>query len=187
MDEKNAVPSKKPTTVSQRFNGFAVCHLAYSLLSLIPAFCVYMKVVEAPFLAVTLWLLPVVLIALYFPMGMLAAWVSEWTPPRTLRERWLAIALPTLAAWLWVVFVLVCIVGEWGDLFMLVLALSFLLAAPSSLFVVTLCGWSLLLGNSGLVALGVCGLIAGALPPLLFALGSFWQAERKQKKEDTES
>ena len=68
---------------------------------------------------------------------------------------------------------------EMPDLCMVVFAGSFLFALPSSLFVVTL--FVLLPSASFTMGIGVWGLVAGFLPPLLFALGSFVQSEKREK------
>lgn len=146
-----------------------------------------MAEVEAEQAEAVLWLLPVVLIALYFPLGVLTAWMSEWTPPQTAQEKRRAVLLPTLVAWSWVGVVLLSVVGDVGELLMSVFTISFFFAAPSSLFTITyaLClPWR---GSGLLAALGVWGMIAGFLPPLLFAAGSFWLSQRRQNKKEAET
>ena len=174
--ESGEIPAKKPTTTAQRFGGFAVAHLAYSLLSS-PVFFLLFSAEEE----VLLWLVPLGMMALYYPLGRLTAWLEEWTSPQTGRERILAVVWPTLVAWSWVCVVLVSLAGEWGDLLIPVFGLSVLLAAPSSLF--TLVFFSGLSRAGMMVSLGFTGLFAGILPPLFFALGSFRQASVKHNGE----
>lgn len=178
MDEISGAPVQKPTTVAQRFGGFAAAHITYSLLSL-PCLIFGGMV---PVWPVLIWLYPVAAMIFYFPIGMFTAWLSEWSPPQSGRERQLAVLLPALVAWIWVGIVLISVTGEWGELFMAIFAISFLFATPSSLFSIIFLGtFSHLTGDGGLaVSLGLCGLLAGFLPPLFFALGSFWQSERRK-------
>lgn len=194
MDEVNAIPGPKPTTVVQRFGGFAAAHITYSLLSLIPLYLLAVGSGNGLIgIGLFWWTIPLGLIALYFPLGMFTAWFAKWNPPRTGRERRLTVLLPTLVAWIWVCVVLMSVMGEWEELFVAVFAKSFLFAAPSSLFVIFFMGLllSLLTGEENgmtvTVILGFSGLIAGLLPSLLFALGSFWQSGRRRKKEETQN
>lgn len=178
MEERTG---KGQTKVSQRFGGFAVCHMAYSVLSLVPIFFFYMMEWETNFGELILWVVPLALMLFYFPLGVLVAWMSEWARPQATRERVLAIALPTLVAWIWVGVVLGSMAAEAGDLLIAVYGVSVLFAAPSSLFVLIFTGW--LPASSLWVALGTVGLLAGFLPPFLFALGSFWQAGRRESRQ----
>ena len=178
MDESDAIPKGEPTTQLQRFSGFALCHICYSPVSLIFAHLFYTVAGELG--AVMTAMLPIALIALYFPLGMLTARLSGWTRPQTRREKVWVIALPTLMAWLWVAVVLLSIGGAPEELFLWVFGISLLLAAPSSLFVMTLIAfwdWAMLPATGDpFVILGSFGIVAGILPTLLFALGSFYQA-----------
>lgn len=181
MDEANARPTPKPTSVAQRFGGFATAHIMYSLLSLLPLYLLAVGSGDGLVgVALFWWTIPLGLIALYFPLGMFTAWLSKWTPPGTARERRMAVLLPTLVAWTWVCVVLAVVMGEWEEPFMAILFLSFFFAAPSSLLVILLMGT--LSGSSLIPTLGLSGLIAGFLPPLLFALGSFHQANRMAER-----
>ncbi len=180
MDESHV---KKPITIAQRFGGFAATHIAYSLLCLLSLYLAGSGIGLVG-LGLIWWMLPLTLVALYFPLGMLIAQLTKWTPPGTGRERRLAILLPTLVAWTWVCVVLVMVVGEWEEPFMAILAISFFFAAPSSILVTILIGPLSQISDNLILSLGLSGLISGLLPPLLFALGSFWQAGRRKKKEE---
>lgn len=164
---------KKETTVFQRVKGFAACHILFSLTSLM---CVLYPLLPNGS-EVGFFILVISMMLIYFPLGVLKAWLSNWTEPQTQQKKALAVLLPAIVAWVWVGIVLVTIMGEMEELFMVVFAISFLFAVPSSLFVVML---FIFLPHATLTTgLGFCGLMAGFLPPLLFALGSFWQAKRQ--------
>lgn len=182
MNDPAPFPVKSPTA-AQRFGGFAAAHTTYSLLCLIPLY-LFAESSGRGFVGFV-WTLPAVLILLYLPLGMFTAWIGKWGCPRTRQERGLAILLPVLVAWTWVLVVLISVIGEWETLFLSVFTVSILLAVPSSLFVITLMGliFRLTEGEGSLaVVLGLCGLLSGFLPPLLFALGSFYQSKRVMGK-----
>ena len=180
MDEqRTCVP--KPTTQAQRFGGFAVTHITYSVISLFPMLGGFGWTLDSTLFPLV-WLVPILAMLLYFPLGILTAWISGWTSPQTGREKRMAVLLPTLVAWFWVILVLISIAGQWETLFMGVLTVSFLFAVPSSLFTITLSAASPWWISGLIVPLGLSGLVAGFLPPFLFALGSFWQSGRKGKK-----
>ena len=89
-------------------------------------------------------------------------------------------AYPTAVAWIWVGVVISALLSGNGPFFMLIFPTSMLFAAPSSVFIlVTLPLWDRgeLWGGLALV-----GLLAGVLPPLLFAWGSFCQAQWAEKR-----
>ena len=193
---ENALPSgesrqpgvPKPTSAATRFGGFAICHLCASLLvtpCIILCILLVWDVHEwsvVPAVVLVLFLM----MGMYFPLGMLTAWIDNWTVPKTDRDRFLAVAQPTAVAWIWVVIVLGCIQLEGegtGELVLAVALISCGCAAPSSIFV--LCSMGLLMPHSHegmLCALMLTGVLAGILPPLLFAWGSFWQAARAEQK-----
>ena len=176
MPLNNESERGKAPTVAQRFAGFAECHILYSLISCPVLFALGWIPIDSMFITVGVVIL---LLLLYFPLGKLKASFSSWAAPRVLQEKVLAVLLPTIVAWIWVLVVLVSVISEMPDLFMVVFAASFLFALPSSLFVVTL--FALLPSASFTMGLGVWGLVAGILPPLLFALGSFVQSEKREK------
>lgn len=189
MNEKTATPlSGAPrdsyTPQRERFLGFAVGHFSLSFLTVFLLWCGGAFLGQATFPEGAHLAGPLLLMAAYFPVGYLVSALRGWSPTETGEAALLAIMRPTAAAWLWVAVVLTSIGGDL--LFALVFGISIFLAAPSSLFVMGTmfsCDW-LLFADNGLAALGLSGLIAGFLPPLLFALGSFWRAGRRRKKEE---
>ena len=192
MDENTLPQAEAPlysapklTTASARFGGFALSHLTFSvLLAVFSPF--FLGALEALWPA-SEWLLPLIpilMMGMYFPMGVFASYLGEWTQPQTTRERFLAVAQPTAVAWAWVAVVLLSVNAEWngsGDIVLAVVFTSFFLAAPSSIFV--LCAIPFLSYKSTWWDLGAVGLLAGILPPLLFAWGSFSQSTRMEKKK----
>lgn len=164
---------KDPTTVGQRFGGFAICHLTYSIL-LAVSFPVWIELCVSE---VTLPLVGLCLMAAYFPLGYLTAYLEEWTVPQNSREKCMAVGYPVVVAWIWVTVVWITLFPESGDFLPVVVVISLFLAAPSSFFVL----FFGLAGNS-VVDFALVGLVAGFLPPLFFACGSFWQASRREKK-----
>ena len=157
------------TTQQERFGGFALAHFGLSGAMWLGSFCIswgLMAFVVASLLA-------------YFPLGIFAAWLGGWTVPITLRERWQAVVYPTAAAWAWVGFVVIA----WGTadeaLLLLAFIVSITLAFPSS-GLVLVCAplWE----HDGVLGLALIGLVAGVIPPLLFAWGSFCQAEWAQMR-----
>lgn len=169
---------RKETTLAARFGGFAFGHLSISIL---------LTFFGGPLLMTLrmdgswLYLAPILLMGIYFPIGALVAWMEGWTPPGTDRERALAVLQPAVVAWLWVGVVFFCITAEAGELFMSVVMISFIFASPSSVFsilsaaIIPAGGWGGLL---------IGGVVSGFFPPLLFALGSFWQSERKGNRAE---
>ena len=189
MNEKTATPlSGAPgdfyTPQKERFLGFAMGHFTLSLLTILLLWCGGAFLGRSTFTEWANLVGPLLPVAAYFPGGYLVSALCGWSPPETGEAALLAVMLPTAGAWLWVAVILISIGGDL--LFALVFGISIFLAAPSSLFVLGMlfsCDW-LLFADNGLVALGLCGLLSGLLPPLLFALGSFWQAGRRKKKEE---
>lgn len=163
------------TTQQERFGGFALAHLSLSVLSL--ALWMLILSVELPW-GVNMTF-SIITLLIYFPLGMFAAWMEGWTVPFTAGERWQAVLYPTAVAWAWVGVVISALLSGNGPFFLLVFPTSMLFAAPSSVFIlVTLPLWDRgeLWGGLALV-----GLLAGVLPPLLFAWGSFCQARWAEK------
>lgn len=163
------------TTQQERFGGFALAHLGLSCLSF-PLFWLGLFQMDLPGAVI---FVGASLLA-YFPLGVLAAWMGSWTIPLTGRERWQAVAYPTAVAWVWVGFVLLSLATAAGELLILAFFVSLMLAAPSSaLVLLTMPLWGSGSSWGGLVPVG---LLAGVLPPLLFAWGSFCQAEWAQMR-----
>lgn len=162
------------TTQKERFGGFALAHLGLSGLCALQWFGFFQMEMIGDVALITASLLA------YFPLGMLVAWLGGWTSPFTNKERWRAVAYPTAMAWIWVGVVISALLSGNGPFFLLVFPTSMLFAAPSSVFIlVTLPLWDRgeLWGGLALV-----GLLAGVLPPLLFAWGSFCQAQWAEKR-----
>ena len=161
------------TTQQERFGGFALAHFGLSGLGCSVWLGMFWMDLDVA--------VPLVITALlaYFPLGMFAAWLGRWTAPFTAEEQWRAIAYPTAVAWAWVGFVVIA----WGTaneaLLLLAFIVSISLAFPSS-GLVLVCAplWE----NDGVLGLALVGLLAGVLPPLLFAWGSFCQARWAQKR-----
>ncbi len=150
----------------------------------------------APFLAVLLLML------LYFPLGLLVGRFARWARIPTRRDLGRTVLTLALVAWTWAALVLgllalsgplrgavepihglFLLLVECGVLFLLT---TLLLAYPSCLLV--LCGLGLTpeLGLfpsdvSSLVVMGLWAIPAGGLPPLLFGLGSYLAAHRKRQ------
>lgn len=191
MNEKTATPpSGAPvgsyTPQRERFLGFALGHF---LLSLLTVLLLWLGGALYRGEAFTQWVnaaIPLLAVAAYLPAGYGISALRKWTPANTKREKFLSFALPTAVAWGWVTVVLITMTARIEALVSVVFTLSLFLAAPSCLLVLGLllsCDW-LLFAENGLAALGLCGLIAGLLPPFLFALGSFWQTERRTKRKE---
>ena len=123
MPLNNESERGKAPTVAQRFAGFAECHILYSLISCPVLFALCWIPIDSPFITVGV---VVLLLLLYFPLGKLKASFSSWAAPRVLQEKVLAVLLPTIVAWIWVLVVLVSVMSEMSDLFMVVFAGSFL-------------------------------------------------------------
>ncbi len=169
--EKQAIPH---TTLGARFLEFTVSHIVLSMAGAVLAVGVLGRFSSGllPFLAESL------LILAYFPLGAYAAAEGHWTCP-TDWEKLLAVLQPALVAWAWAGLV---IFSLWGDVEILLLPaffISVILASPSSGFVI-LCVLCLPYGENLSWWCSVA-FLAGLLPPLLFALGSFWQSGRMER------
>lgn len=163
------------TTLKERFKGFALYHILYSL-----AFCAFCTLIS-PLLAACLFsagayflylivpLLCIVGMALYFPLGMRKAKRGHWTVPSG-KELCLAVLLPCLISVPWALMFPVS-----SQEFSLYFPISATFAAPSSLFVFL----SFAVSPSSYPVFVFFALFAAVLPPLLFALGSFCQAKRQ--------
>lgn len=183
--ERAGVPSGTPgrTTWKQRFCGFAYCHFAYSLFSLlfVLVWIVVGRVTENLengyfILDGLMWVEGILSMVLYFPLGMLETKWEKWTAP-TGKEVLLAVILPCLVSIPWAGTVLIGMgVEAWGILALCLGPISFMLAGPSSYFVAF---FSTRLPGSGFENVVIAGLLAAVLPPLLFAFGSWWQAKRQ--------
>ena len=175
--EKNG-KDRGPTTVACRFSGFAVGHVLLSLLTVIFVPLLLMSDLS-PWVAA---LCGCLLMGVYFPAGCLASFMEGWVSPGSEKEKIQAVLLPALVAWTWVGVVFLALFLEEQALFYVVFVLSVFLAAPSSFF--SILSMIFLSGpyGAGWGGLLIGGILSGFLPPLLFALGSFWQSARMEKK-----
>ena len=166
---------KEATTAKDRFCGFAMGHLLFSISTvffLLPIFS---------FESEGLWAALVIVLQLaYFPLGILVAWLHEWTAPASDKEKAQAVLWPTLVAWGWVLVVFAALYSEVEEFFLMVFGISMIFALPSGLF--SIFSLMFLGGPFGLGGLFLGGILSGCLPPLLFALGSFWQGRRKERR-----
>ena len=105
------------------------------------------------------------------------AWLEEWTPPQTKKEKYKTVMQPALVAWGWVLVVFFSIWIEAEELLLAVFFISMIFAMPSSVFSLVVFATN---GEWSALLLG--GILSGLLPPLLFALGSFWQGKRQAEK-----
>lgn len=159
------------TTQQERFGGFALAHFGLSGAMWLGIFCIDRG----------LFAFVVPSLLAYFPLGVFAAWLGRWTAPFTAGERWQAVAYPTAVAWAWVGFVVLAAYTTDETLLLLAFIFSITLAAPSSGFVlITMVLWEN--DYNSLEGLALAGLLAGVLPPLLFAWGSFCQARWAEKR-----
>lgn len=169
------------TTLKQRFGGFATAHICYSLLgvSLFSALFL-MQMGEADLSRFSIALQGILSMAVYFFLGVLAAGWGEWSVPTTREKVW-AVVQPCFISVSWAALALLAMrhVSVDEDAFLLILPsvflVSILLAAPSSFFFLIWAG----LGLNPIVS----ALLAAVLPPLLFGLGSFWQAKRQKAEK----
>lgn len=182
---------KEQTTLGERFSGFAAYHFGLSL-SLGGVVCTGLITILIPIIATVAetgagrLLLILSMMLIYAPLGAVAAAFRKWTVPSTRREKILAVLQPAAVAWLWVgVVELVIALGGTAaaSLVLIVFMLSIWFAAPSSIVVISCADlWAFGSDLENMLGLAVVGMIAGFLPPLLFALGSFWEASRREKK-----
>lgn len=185
---RTAVDEPKRTTQAARFGWFAAGHFIWSVCVCSVAWLLLAALAGSDFPPLPLWAgLTVFVIGAYFPIG---AWVAarrRWSRPASRREAVLAVLLPTLVAWTWEG---VAIAGMfYGEVFPaltllsgMLLYASLALATPSVIFIFFwfTCfnpwrdDWNFWLMTA----------LAGLLPPLLFAAGSFWRERRQGKTAD---
>lgn len=178
--EGEAAAAAARTTLGRRFCGFAMAHICYDLLGVavlwLVLFTVLGNVDDMTVFTILAALFGSVSMVIYFPLGLLAAWWGDWSVP-TAREKVWAVLQPCLISVSWAALTLWSLPHSGTNLlFTLMLPVSMTLAAPSSFFFACclfVCrSWNL------------SALLAAVLPPLLFALGSFWQAERRGDREE---
>lgn len=166
------------TTLRQRFGGLATAHACYSLLGafLFPALFV-MQMGEADLSRFSIALQGILSMAIYFFLGVLAAGWGEWSVPTTREKVWM-IVLPCAVLMVWEALILAILCLPMGaSVFSWILALVlFGMVSPSCWFYIC-CGF---LCESVFTS----ALLAAVLPPLLFGLGSFWQAKRQAAKKE---
>lgn len=173
------------TALSERFGGFANGH--FSITFVVALFVYFGFFICGAIVKDRLWINVIMTIAtilsigVYFPAGVLAAKGGEWTVPKE-EDKILAVLQPAAAAWIWVLIVIFSVLTD-GLLALCVFFISMLFAAPSSILVLCFSGfWASGSYGEGTVKLFLIGLLAGFLPPLLFALGSFWQSARMERR-----
>lgn len=200
MDEKETLdqppedmsepPSQPPATpLKTRFAGFAVCYILYSfvffflfLIALVAsapyavAYAPNMEHPGIPLPTVPLLIFGLVSMLPYFPLGMLAAKLGRWSVPST-REVLLFIVWPSALFAVWLMLL------RHGASSLLSFTPAFL-AAPPFYFAVFSAVVFAILGVGWLTPV-LSPLLAAVLPPLLFALGSFWQAKRQNYSSPT--
>ncbi len=173
------------TTLSERFSGFAAYHFILALLMDVLVWIMALTMLFPEIEDTFPWLLAAFVIGIYFPAGMIAAKRRGWTCPKDSDELCLAILQPAAVAWGWAALVIfeVCVLNT-GFLFFVLFPVSMFLASPSSIFVLCFFDFWMTAGSNLDIAMRLIflGLLAGFLPPLLFALGSFWQSARMEKK-----
>ena len=130
----------------------------------------------APFLAVLLLML------LYFPLGLLVGRFARWARIPTRRDLGRTVLTLALVAWTWAALVLglLALSGPLRGAVEPIHGLFLLLVECGVLFLLT----TLLLfpsDVSSLVVMGLWAIPAGGLPPLLFGLGSYLAAHRKRQ------
>ena len=188
MKQNDTLQLRDPSQ-GERFKWFAISHFSISIIGVIGM--VLSTLTEGAMLAV-LGLWEVVLLALYVFAGRWVARKRSWNKPADTRDGIRAFLSPTLVAWLWGGLFLAFLsipglmsgMGDAGDIIAMILMYSLLfLAFPSSLGFIML---SLLVGglNANFEAewplFFLYMLIVGAVPPLLFVVGSLLGV-RKEK------
>lgn len=177
----------KPTTLAARFGWFALGHFLISIL-----LCALFVCIVGPVAAVVLdehsgWAAPALLggmttlaLGAYFAAGAYTASARRWTAPSKGSERLLAVLLPALVAWAWEGVAIAGMASHGSSglqaLAGMLLYAALFLATPSVLFLFFCAGVlhvGLWLDEPGFWIMAV---LSGLLPPLLFALGSFWRA-----------
>ena len=180
-------------TVPGRFGGFAVGHFALVLLYILFALLPRAEIsAPSPLSQVLSALSFFVPILCYLPAGYVVSRLRRWPRPDR-KTAFLSVLFPTLCAWGWAFggLGLLLLFSGREALFPLaftgfaLLALSFLLASPSALFMLlTLDLLSGSLRDAGVNAFFQSSawfaamFLAGLLPPLLFFLGSLLPKKR---------
>lgn len=180
---------ERPTTLAARFGWFALGHFLISIVLTALFVCVIGPLAAvvmdgAPEWTASALLAGMTTLALgaYFLAEAYTASARRWTAPAKDAERFLAILLPTLVAWAWEGAAIAGMAGDFPLLQALagmLLYSALFLASPSVLFLFFCMGVlhvGMWLDDPGFWMMAA---LAGALPPLLFALGSFWQAGRR--------
>lgn len=180
---------RKPTTLAARFGWFALGHCLISVVVSALFVCAVGPVAAVALDGRSEWAASALLggmttlaLGAYFIAGAYTASSRRWTPPAGGIERFLAVLLPALAAWAWEGTAIAGMASDGSPglqaLAGFLLYAALFLAAPSVLFLffcVGILNVGLWLDEPGF---WVMAFLAGFLPPLLFALGSFWQAGR---------
>lgn len=180
------------TTMLARFGRFAAGHFLLSICTNIV--CLGLLALLVPLLQFgqepapqAYIVLVVILMGAYFPVGAYTAARQGWTRPSGWLERILAVFLPALVAWAWEGLMIAGLFGSSGrvytSLVMIFISLSFFLAFPSTFFVF-FCTLNSLTWPLGSWHFFLVAIMAGLLPPLLFAAGSFWQAWKEECPHD---
>lgn len=194
MEHNKAMQLRSPSQ-GERFKWFAISHFSISSIGVIGMFA--STLLDGAMLA-ALFLWEGVLLALYVFAG---AWIARkrvWCKPQRARDGVQAFLFPTLAAWIWggLFLVFLCTPGLMTDMgdagviiaFILMYSLLFLAFPSSGGFIM------LILFVGGLDAnftaerllFFVYLLIVGAVPPLLFLLGSVFGARKISGEERKE-
>ena len=176
---ENAAPAER-TTLWERFGGFAMAHICYSLVGMVIYPILFGMLISSSADLVVKGALIVLFgslsMAVYFLMGMLTAKWRDWSVP-TAKEKVWAVVQPCFISVSWAIFILALVYvldGVDTTLAVVVGLISWVMASPSSWFYIC-CGF--VCGSITLSALW-----AAVLPPLLFGLGSFWQSKRQERK-----
>ena len=171
--------------VKKRFLGFAVGHLAASLLGFLVywGFGALLSGGEEK-----MWCLTGMMMLLYVPAGAVTARLKGWPLPGR-REGALAVLLPALCAWVWAFGGWALLTAGLDPLSVVsayLLLSTALLASPS--FYMMLAILTDVPGGMGDWALLWYGgiFLAGLLPPLLFFLGSLLGARRHTPEKEDE-
>ncbi len=172
MENKNL----EQTTRKERFKGFALSHFVISIVGFCVAYPAALLLSGSDLFSAAAVAGTAALQLAYAFAGGWQARKRMWTRPRTFREGLWAFLAPALVAWGWAALVIGSVSLPFVEvLFPLVFWGSFLLALPSSLLVfLILVFGSALFEYSMVPGLLLTGFLAGAIPPLLFLLGSLW-------------
>lgn len=171
-------PLPQEPSTARLTGAFALAHFPFSILSVL---ALYLFPTIDP-----MWLnrplVPaLVLMALYFPLGLLFGAGIPWARVHTYQDLGRAISYQAGIAWLWAIAML------WSVFFVMpvgffAMALTLFLAFPSSLFALSFLS---LFPDASLplilISFMSLAIPAGLLPPLLFNLGSYcatrWRLE----------